>query len=115
MRAIPIDPSVSTPPGQTRDGAGQITQFRPNTWRTRLTAILVFTQLLLLVIGESTVAINGATTRWDTTFLQLGLAPITLAVFCAWMYRAYSNLIPLEREAYAHRRRGRSCQSSSRA
>ena len=53
----------------------------------------MFTQLLLLVIGESTVAINGATTRWDTTFLQLGVAPITLRVL-RWMYPAYSNLYP---------------------
>jgi hypothetical protein len=96
MRAIPIDPlSSSSRPCQTRAGDGQISQFRPNTWRTRLTAILLFAQLSLLVIGTATVERNGATTRWDTTFLQLLLAPITLAVFCAWMYRAYRNLVPL--------------------
>jgi Domain of unknown function (DUF4328) len=96
MRVIPIDPlSSSSRPGQTRDGDGQISQFRPNTWRTRLTAILLIAQLLLLVIGGATVTQNGATTQLDTTFLQFRLAPITLAAFCAWMYRAYSNLIPL--------------------
>ncbi len=92
-RSIPSVPHHGR--ARTRDGDGQISQFRPNTWYTRLTAILVFAQLLLLVIGSATIRLNGATTRWDTTFLQLLLAPITLAVFCAWMYRAYSNLIPL--------------------
>jgi hypothetical protein len=73
MRAIPIDPlSSSSRPGQTLEGDGQISQFRPNTWYTRLTAILVGAQLLLLVIGS-----------------------VTIAVFCTWLYRAYSNLIPL--------------------
>jgi Domain of unknown function (DUF4328) len=87
----------ASPPSETDDRNRRIHQFRSNTLRTRLTQVLLMAQLVLNLIGSATESVNGAEPRhpWDTTFLQLLLAPITLAVFCAWMYRAYWNLIPL--------------------
>jgi hypothetical protein len=54
-------------------------------------------QLVLLVIGSMTVKVGEEEPHlaWDTSNLQLILAPITLAAFCVWIYRAYWNLIPL--------------------
>jgi hypothetical protein len=98
MSAIPSDPSGhSTGPSPTSDRNRRIDQFRSNTFRTRLTQTLLMAQLVLLVIGSVTVRVGAEEPHlmWDTSKLQLALAPFTLAAFCAWMYRAYWNLIPL--------------------
>src|SRR5262249_8060148 len=106
MSTIPNDPpGCSTAPSPTRDRDRRIDQFRSNTLRTRLTQSLLMAQLVLLVIGFSTVRVGDEEPHqlWDTSKLQLILAPITVAAFCAWTYRAYWNLIPLGARDLRHR------------
>ena len=98
MSTVPNDVvSSSTGPSRSGDRHGRNGQLRPNTRRTRLLSVLLMIQLVLLVIGPTTwffAEHNGQLVwhGWNTTPLQLGLAPITLVVFCMWMYRAYGNL-----------------------
>ncbi len=86
---------ASSQPPATVNFAG-IRLFRSNRLRTRLTIRLLWAHALLLLIGSASITVSGKTFRlFDTTLIQLLLTPVTLTVFCMWMYRAYSNLIPL--------------------
>jgi hypothetical protein len=87
--------TASSQPPATVNSAG-IRLFRSNRLRTRLTVRLLWAHALLLLIGSVSITVNAKTFRlFDTTLIQLLLAPVTLTVFCMWMFRAYSNLIPL--------------------
>jgi Domain of unknown function (DUF4328) len=86
---------ASSRPPATVNFAG-VRLFRSNRLRTRLTVRLLWAHALLLLIGSASITVSGKTFRlFDTTLIQLLLAPVTLTLFCMWMYRAYDNLIPL--------------------